>query len=277
MSHIGIIGGAGKTGGQFASLLTKRGYKVSVTGADNADQNKKLFAECDTIIFAVPLAHSVDIMKEEIVHATRKDQLIMDLSSLKVPQVNVLLKGAGEVIGLHPLFGPWTQPHGETIVLCPARCKRQTLVGVIELFQAMDMKTKIMTAKEHDQLMAILQVLPHVKNLIVADTLQKLDADIQEVFSTCSPVYELELNAIGRFLDDTPELYGSIILDNPDTLEVLESLQETIGECIDIAKKRDLKRFSSSYKRLRNFFGGQIKDCRHRTEECISHLSQLRS
>ncbi|MFA7681656.1 MAG: prephenate dehydrogenase/arogenate dehydrogenase family protein [Candidatus Peribacteraceae bacterium] len=275
--RIGIIGGTGRTGSQFARLFSEQGFPVEVTGRKTRARNAELFRTCDIIIFAVPLAESVSIIEEAIVHATREDQLLLDVSSLKQKQVAALQKGAGEVVGMHPLFGPWTEVHGETVILCPARAADTTVQSLEELLHSMGLKTKRMSAEEHDKLMALLQVLPHVKNFLVADVLQRIDADVSKILETCTPPYELELNVVGRFLDDNPALYGPIILNNPDTLSILEAFNAALSDCIAMAKKQDLKRFSERYEQLRSFFGAHAKEGRESTEACIRFLSSQQS
>lgn len=273
---VGIIGGNGRTGGQFARLFKKQGFAVQTNGSKQAAKNKKILKECDVVIFAVPLRLSVEIIKKEIVHATKKDQLIMDLSSLKSEQVEAMKSAAGEVIGLHPLFGPWTDVKGQTIMLCPGRTKPETIELLEKIFKRMGMKTIIKDALAHDRLMAMLQVLPHVKNMLVADVLRKIDANISDILATCTPAYELELNVVGRFLDDNPDLYGPIILDNPDTLKILKTFRGVLDDCIEMAEGKDLHRFTQRYKRLQEFFGPFAKTGRISSEECIRTLSKLK-
>jgi len=271
--RIGIIGGTGKTGNQFAHLFRGQGFAVEVTGSETCHRNAELLRTCDIVVFSLPLAESALIMEQEMPNARRKDQLLLDLSSLKQPQVTALLRGSGEVIGMHPLFGPRTESTGETIILCPARATDETVRSLEELLQATGLRTKRMTAQEHDRLMAFLQVLPHVKNFLVAEVLEKSGADLPAMLATCSPPYELELNVIGRFLDDSPGLYGPIILNNPDTLVILEALGTALLSCVAMVKQKDLQGFSDRYERLRAYFGSQTAKGRENTEACIRLLS----
>ncbi|MEK7590979.1 MAG: prephenate dehydrogenase/arogenate dehydrogenase family protein [Patescibacteria group bacterium] len=275
--RIGIIGGTGKTGSQFARLFQQQGFNVNVTGSETSSRNAALLRECDIIIFSVPLSESVNIITKEMSYAKRKDQLLLDLSSLKSQQISALLNGAGEVIGLHPLFGPWTDATGETVVVCPARANDETVDSLEHVLSTMGLCTKRMTAEAHDHFMGLLQVLPHVKNLLVARTLQILDADIAGVFQMSTPPYELELNVVGRFLDDNPDLYGSIIIDNPDSLKVLTALRSALDECICVVEDRDLPAFSRLYEGLKRYFGDLTKTGRDRSEACISLLASFSS
>lgn len=276
-SSVGIIGGAGNTGAQFAGLFEAQGFTVDVTGEETCDRNAELMEHCDIIVFSVPLSQAADIIREEMQHAKRADQLLLDFSSLKQEPMRALLQGAGEIIGLHPLFGPWTAVDGETVIMCPERAPQETVDSLAGVLHAMGLKTKTMTSLEHDKLMVLLQVLPHVKNFLVARTLQKMDADIDEMLAMSTPPYELELNVVGRFLDDSADLYGSIIINNPDTLHVLHTLRGCIDECIEVVEQRNLSAFSKLYDGLKQYFGSLTKTGRERSEACIHTLASSSS
>jgi prephenate dehydrogenase len=276
-NSIGIIGGAGRTGSQFATLFREQGFSVTVTGSSTATQNAEMFRSCDIVIFAVPLSSSLAIMEEEIKYATREDQLILDVSSLKTKQVELMQKAAGEVIGMHPLFGPQTEVVGQTIVLCPQRCEPETLESVKTFFSALSMQITIMDVKEHDQLMSLLQVLPHIKSFLVADVLHKIGDDvIGTIDRTATPAYRIELNLVARFLDDSPDLYGPIILDNPETINILTLLHQSLGELIQMAENEDLTNFSKKYEVLKAFFGHHTREGRKKIEACIRTLTSLK-
>jgi prephenate dehydrogenase len=277
LHHIGIIGGEGRTGGQFARLFTDRGFCVSVTGNATADRNAALLRECDIVIFAVPLAASVEVIRREIAHATRADQLILDVSSLKGPQVAEMIRAPGEVIGMHPLFAPTTDPRGQTVILCPARAGDGTLASLESLLQSMDLRTFRKTAEEHDRLMTFVQALPHLKSLLMAETLREMGADMEEVAALCTPAYEIELNVIGRFLDDDPALYGPIILANPQTIGMLRVLRSRLDSYLDMAERGDQSAFADTYTSLRTYFAPVTVHARARSEACIRALSSFPS
>lgn len=274
-SRIGIIGGSGRTGSQFARLFQQQGCVTEVTGKETCDRNASLFQTCDIILFSVPLESSLAIIKEEIPHATRPDQLLLDVSSLKSAQVTVMLQGKGDVIGMHPLFAPSTDPTDETIILCPARAADETITSLEAMLQAMKLRTIRKTPEEHDQLMLFIQALPHLKSMLVAETLQTLGADMEEVQRLCTPAYEIELNVIGRFLDDHPDLYGPIIFHNPHTKRMLTTLRDVIDRYIRIADAQDLAAFHDRYHDLQEFAGSLLHHARDRSEACIRTLSSL--
>lgn len=273
--RIGIIGGAGKTGGQFARLLRSRKFSVEVTGKHDARGNRQILERCDVVIFSLPLKHAAEIMRRELIHTKRKDQLILDLSSLKMQETKAMLTAPGEIIGMHPLFGPTTNPIGELVILCPVRAKPATIASLRHLLTVLGLKTKVMTPEAHDRMMGVVQVIPHLKSLLMADVLRSLGVDIRKALATCTPTYELELNVIGRFLDDSADLYIPIIFRNPETKKILRTLQRTINRYVDIADHQDLPAAAARYRSCKKTFAPILSRARSHSEACITTLLSL--
>lgn len=275
-SHsIGIIGGEGKTGGQFKRLFREHGFSVRVTGENTRHKNKDLLRECDVIIFALPLSKASELMCEELRLSTRKDQLLLDVSSLKTREVEAMTSGRGEVIGMHPLFGPTTEPKGETVILCPGRTSKQTLSSLRSVLKKMGMKTIVMSAEDHDTLMATVQVIPHLKSFLMADVLRTQGANLQSILRTCTPTYEMEFNVIARFLDDHPDLYMPIIFRNPKTVTILQSMHTIIGKYLAIAQSGKLDEAEKRYQSSKLYFKPFLKRARKHSEACIETLLSL--
>lgn len=272
---IGIIGGEGRTGGQFASLFKEHGFTVRVTGAKTRQKNASILRECDIVIFSLPLKSAATMIRILAKNAQRKDQLLLDLSSLKVNEVNAMLRGAGEVIGMHPLFGPATDPVKERIILCPARARRETVESLSDVMHRLGLKTVIMTPPEHDRFMAIVQVIPHLKSLLMAEVMRSMKIDFTKVLSMCTPTYEMEFNVIGRFLDDHPGLYMPIIFRNPETKKILKLIQGSVKKFSSMASKENLGAAERHYGACRQFFEPHLKKARTHSEACIRTLLSL--
>ena len=277
VSHtIGIIGGEGKTGGQFKRLFKGHGFSVRSTGERTRHKNKDLLRECDIIIFALPLSKASELMREEVRLSVRKDQLLLDVSSLKTREVEAMKSGRGEVIGMHPLFGPTTDPKGETVILCPGRTSKQTLSSLRSVLKKMGMKTIVMTPEAHDTLMATVQVIPHLKSFLMADVLREQGADLQSMLRTCTPTYEMEFNVIARFLDDHPDLYMPIIFRNPKTVKILQAMHTIIGDYLAIAHSGNLSDAEKRYEASKLYFKPFLKRARKHSEACIETLLSLK-
>ncbi len=273
---IGIIGGTGKTGSQFARLFRSAGFRVRVTGEATRAKNASLIRDCDILLFALPLSCAAEIMQQELKTATRKNQLILDVSSLKARETEAMLSARGEVVGMHPLFGPGTEAAGERVILCPIRASRQTVTTLRSVFKKMKLRTEIMSPEAHDELMLMVQVIPHLKSLLMADVLRTMKKDLGTVLKTCTPTYEMEFNVIARFLDDHPDLYMPIIFRNPGTPIVLRALQSAISEYLRIAESGDIPAAEKRYQECQTVFRPHLKRARSHSEACIRALLTLR-
>lgn len=272
---VGVIGGAGKTGSQFARLFRSAGFRVRVTGEKTQSKNAELIRNSDIVLFALPLSRAAEIMKKELASATRKDQLVLDVSSLKSRETAAMKTAPGEIIGMHPLFGPGTDPKGERVILCPVRASKQTVASLRSALKTMQLKTDIMSPEKHDELMLTVQVIPHLKSLLMADVLRSQKNDLGTVLQTCTPTYEMEFNVIARFLDDHPDLYMPIIFRNPGTPKVLRALQQAISEYLRIAESGDLPAAEKRYRDCQIVFRPHLKKARAHSEACIRTLLSL--
>lgn len=119
---IGIIGGTGSMGQWFRKYFSDAGYMVLVSGRKTEITYTDIINECDVVILSVPLG-AVIAISGQIGPLLRKDQLLMDLCSLKEAALkNMLDNTEADVIGTHPLFGPFTDSiKGQNVILCPGR------------------------------------------------------------------------------------------------------------------------------------------------------------
>ncbi len=274
-STVGIIGGTGKTASHFARLFRSRKFRVRVTGASTKHRNAALIQSCDIVIFALPLSSVADSIRRELKNATRKDQLILDVSSLKIRETKAMQEASGEVIGMHPLFGPSTDPKGERIIICPVRASAQTLNSLKAILRVMSLKVSVMTPEEHDRLMGIIQVVPHLKSFLMADVLRSLQTDLASALKNCTPIYEMEFNVLGRFLDDNPDLYIPIIFSNPRTVEILQKLKKLVDTYLRIATTSDFPQAEARYRACKKAFQPHLKRARSHSEACIQTLLTL--
>ena len=103
-ARIGIIGGLGEMGTLFSRFFSDQGYEVTVADLGTPVTGRELAASSDILLFSVPLHKSEEIIRE-LVPLTRPDQLVMDLTSLKVNAVREMLQSPASVVGLHPKIG----------------------------------------------------------------------------------------------------------------------------------------------------------------------------
>jgi prephenate dehydrogenase len=243
----GIIGGTGKMGRLFAPVFERAGYDVLVSGRSTTLTNIQLAERCDLVIVSVPIRETVRIIKE-ISPVLTRDQLLCDFTSLKAAPVAAMLNSAAQVIGLHPLFGP-TVPslRHQTIIVCPARAKEEVVSSLLAIFFNEGAECTIATPDQHDRMMAVVQGLTHFVTLCMADSIRRLNIDINTTRAFTSPVYQIELSLVGRLLSQDPSLYADILQQNPFVPEVLSVCTSSAENLSAIVSSKDPAQFSDFF------------------------------
>ena len=232
----------------FAGILMRAGYEVEVAGRATALTPAALAGECDLVMVSVPIRDTVRVIRE-IAPLLTGEQLVCDLTSLKVRPVEAMLESRAQVIGMHPMFGPTVSSlRHQTIVVCPARADENTLGGLLAILEAEGAECTITTPHAHDRMMAVVQGLTHFVTLCMADSVRRLGIDIETTRAFTSPVYQIELALVGRLLSQDPALYADILQLNPFVPEVLSVCTSSAGNLSRIVDSNEPELF-------RNFFG----------------------
>jgi prephenate dehydrogenase len=242
----------------FARVFERAGYEVVVSGRKTALTSAALAEACDLVIVSVPIRDTVRVIGE-IAPLLSKEQLLCDLTSLKVRPVEAMLKSDAQVIGLHPMFGPTVSSlRGQTIIVCPARADGATVSTITDIFRSEGAVCTITTPEEHDRMMAVVQGLTHFVTLCMAESVRRLNVDIEATRKFTSPVYQIELSLVGRLLSQDPDLYADILQQNPFVPEVLAACTSASQDLSAIVAGKDIEAF-------RTFF---LADSRHLGSYC---------
>lgn len=272
MKKAGIIGGTGKMGRLFAGVFRRAGYEVMVSGRSTKITSRDIAEACDLVMVSVPIRDTVRVI-EEIAPLLQKSQLLCDLTSLKAGPVKAMLKSKAEVIGLHPMFGPTvTTLKKQTIIACPARAAPATTKALLDVFRNEGAVCTITDPQEHDRAMAVVQGLTHFVTLCVAESIRRLKIDIEKTRSLTSPVYQIELGLVGRLLSQDPDLYGSILLENPYVPEVLAACRSSVQDLQDIVASKDAGRFRDFFAQNTRHFGDYCSEGMARTDALIEYM-----
>jgi len=268
----GIIGGTGRMGTLFGGVLARSGYEVETAGRSTALTPKTLAERCDIVMISVPIRDTVGVI-QEIAPLLSEDQLVCDLTSLKVRPVEAMLASKAKVIGLHPMFGPTVSSllH-QTIVVCPARTDEKTLRDLLTVLKAEGAECTITTPEAHDRMMAVVQGLTHFITLTMADTVRRLGIDIETTRAFTSPVYQIELALVGRLLSQDPELYADILQMNPFVHDVLAACTCSAGDLSRIIESEDPARFREFFSQNSSHFGTYAKEGMTITDALIDYM-----
>lgn len=215
---IGIVGGTQGMGAFLARVFERGGFPVELMGLDRGPKATDIASRNDLVIVAVPIAATVDVVREIAPHV-RPGACLMDVTSLKTAAVEAMLAHAPEgvsVVGTHPMFGPHgTDFDRQKVVLCRGRGD-EAFERVKKLFENFGAETIEATPEEHDAQMALIQVLVHEKTMVLGSVLERLKADLGRSLQFASPIYRTELAMIGRMFSQQAELYADILTSNPE-------------------------------------------------------------
>ena len=262
-TKIGIVGGKGKMGSWFKDFFKNQGFKVFVSDKDTELTNQELVKKADVVLFSVPIDKTEEII-ESLVDFSRKDQLWLDVTSIKTPAVKAMLDSKAEVVGMHPMFAPSVESiKKQTIILCEARVGKwkDWISNLILKNQGRIKKT---TPDEHDKMMAVIQGLTHFSLISLGYAFKELGVDIKESLEYTSPIYKIRLDMVGRLLNQDPNLYANIEILNPKTQKVMRSYINSIMKLYMLVKDKDLESFTKYFEQSADFLGEFKK---HATKE----------
>ena len=247
--EIGIIGGTGGIGAWFAPFFAGKGYTVHVSGREKGMRLPELAAHCRVVIVAVPIAETTRVIRQ-VGPLLAEGSLLMDFTSLKEgPVREMLVATAEEVIGTHPLFGPDVPSlAGQNICLCPARGNRW-LPWLEDLFTKGGARVTVATPEEHDRMMALIQVLPHLGTVLMGLTLREtgVDPETLEAFST--PVFRARQAIAEKVFGPRPGLYAALLADNPNMPALLQTFERNFAKLKDLLLKKDTAGIEALLKR----------------------------
>jgi prephenate dehydrogenase len=244
---MGIIGGLGEMGKLFLRFFGECGYRVEAADLGTDRTGREVVEASDIVLFAVPLHLTIDIMRE-LVPYTRPDQLLMDLTSLKVAPVQEMLRSPASVIGLHPMFGGRVSSLvGQTLVACPVRVAPDDWRWLRNLFTDAGIRVKETSPEKHDRMMSIIQVLFHMTTMLTGRVLRDLGVDIAETMEYTSPSYRLEINILGRMFAQSGALYSAITEMNPYTADIIDHFRKGLEDYDKWYSAKDLDAFISDF------------------------------
>ena len=259
----------------FSKFFSSHGFHVNIADLGTPFTPEQAVGESDIVIFAVPLHKTVEIIRRLVPH-TRPGQLLMDLTSLKTAPVREMLQSPASVVGLHPMFGGRISSfNGQTIAACPVRIGQAQWRRLRALFTSSGIRVKECSPEEHDRMMGIIQVLFHLTTMLIARTLRKLDADINETMNYTSPSYRIEMNLVGRIFAQNPELYAAITQMNPNTEEIISTLKDGLEVYEQFYRSGNLKGFIEDFELSARHLGDFCLDAYRESSEILDFSVEL--
>lgn len=264
---VGIIGGTKGLGKTLAILLKQEGFEITITGRDTdigksvsqeigvdySNDNEKVAKSSDIVIVSVPIASTISVI-EEIASSLQPGSLLLDVTSVKVSPSNTmkeLLNNDVEFIPTHPVFGPRiTNLNGQVVVLTPIKNKNEKNMKngkwypkVFKFLKKHKVRIIESTPEEHDDMMAVVQVLTHFSYISTASAIKKLGINIKDTRKFASPIYNLMVDMISRIVSQNPFLTYSIQLENENGEKVRQTFADSVIELKEVLTKQDENKF----------------------------------
>jgi len=260
----------------FAKFFRAQGFKVYVADLGTKLSCKEAVQKSDIVMFAVPIAKTVEVIKETLPYL-RKEQVICDVTSLKLEPMKAMLKVPGgiSVVGLHPMFGPNVNSlEKQTVVVCPGR-GGQAKKFFKQLFEKAGAKVVEMKAVEHDQTMLAVQGVMHLTTLLAAKILKDLKLDLRKSLQVSSPIYRLRFDLLARILGQDAELYADILRLNSGAKDLAKCLKKSAAELEEALISTDKKKFLQLFDEGSMYFGDFKKKAAQESDAVIEYLVNI--
>jgi len=264
---IAIIGGSGRMGHWFASLLAAEGKDILLIGRDYSKLEKSRgslnvslstdFSDVktsDAVIISVPVDHFEETVRKISSH-THPQQLILDVTSVKSLPVAIMHKYIknGRILGTHPVFGPGARSlANQNFVLTPTNDNESKLAekvrGYLEDKRA---KVSLMTPEEHDEMMAVILGLAHFIAIVSADSLASFDR-LKEMEPIGGVTYKVLLTLVESVISEDAGLYASLQMNLPHLPQLQQRFLQNCLDWTEIVEKKDRQQFIQRMKDIRN-------------------------
>ena len=282
---VGIIGGSdglGKTliyflRDDFDVIISSVDHKKGMTIANElcieyVESNTQLASMCDIVIVSVPI-HVTPNVISEVAPFMRKDSLMVDVTSVKEIPSQVMRENLNvEYLPTHPIFGPrTTELDNQVIVLTPDK-KGKWFSKVYNYLDSKNMRIIETTAKKHDYMMSIVQVLTHFSFISTASAMEKLKVDIGKTEDFESPIYNLMIDMIARIVAQNPYLTYYIQSMNKNGPKIRNAFAEAVNELRDVVNNGDEDKFVKiAIDATKNM--GDIRGALGRSDKAINSLN----
>jgi len=240
---LGIIG-LGLIGGSFALANKENNIFNKIVGIDHNKEHIKKALElniideviefeeiiqCDVIIIATPIKAIIDILKKLSNLPLKENVTIIDFGSTKQKIIEKCPQNIrSKFIASHPMAGTeYSGPEAalkdlfidKIIVICNIEENNNYQLNLaMEIFNSIQMKIKIMGAKEHDRHAAFISHMPHIVSYSLANSVLKQE-DNEHIIALAAGGFK----SMARLAKSNPFMWKEIFESNKDN--ILESIK----------------------------------------------------
>jgi len=250
-----LVGGLGSMGQYFHNWFADAGYNIRILDRHDWPNADKLCEGIELAIISVPI-EVTNAVADRLGPHLPADCVLADITSIKESPLNAMLGShEGPVVGLHPLFGPTTSTMDKQIVVVTPGRNLPACKWLIDQFSVWGSIILQVSAKEHDEVMSIVQTLRHFATFAFGQFLRRRHVDLSRTLEFSSPIYRLELGMVGRLFAQDPSLYSEIIFASPERLTLLKDFLTSLTENLAMIEKGDKDVFNAEFRKIADWFG----------------------
>ena len=193
--NVGIIGGSDGLGKTLIYYFREE-FEVYITGTDHKkgrgvadklnvnyiESNIEIADISDILVISVPIQYTSDVIRE-VAPFMKSGSLMVDVTSVKEEPLKTMqevLPDTVEYLPTHPIFGPRTTRLDNQVIVLTADKKGEWYRKAYNYLSNKNMRVIKTTAKKHDFMMSIVQVLTHFSFISTASAIEKLKVDLSE-------------------------------------------------------------------------------------------------
>lgn len=265
MEHIAIMG-LGLMGGSLGLALKAKGYRGHISAYARREETRafalaqgmvdaaypdpvKAVQGADVAVYCTPIL-TIPALIESSRPGMKKGLLVTDVGSTKealTNEIDLLLQGTEVTfIGSHPLAGSEQQGiesarahlyQGARVVLTPSD-EQQVLPafdGLKKLWESVGARISVMSAEEHDRIVARTSHLPHLAAAMLAATTGRAE-DPEKWGLLCGTGFR----DTSRIAEGSPDVWHDIVRSNAGpVLHELKAFRIVLDDWIDALAKND--------------------------------------
>ena len=250
-----IVGGRGEMGRYFERRFAETGYYVRILDKADWPEVDKLCDGVHAALISVPIDQT-DAIIRKLAPYLPKDAALADITSIKASPLAAMLEAhGGPVVGFHPMFGPTTSSLDKQIVVATPGRELSACQWLLDQFAAWGSVVVTADAREHDEVMDLVQALRHFASFAFGQFLYRKNIDLERTLDFTSPIYRLELGMVGRLFAQDPALYGEIIFASKERRNLLREYIQSLQDNLVMLEENNKDRFMDEFSKIAQWFG----------------------
>ena len=250
-----IVGGRGEMGRYFERRFAEAGYQVRILDQADWPNAQSLCDGIHAALLSVPIDQTNAII-HKLAPYLPTDAVLADITSIKASPLTAMLEThEGPVVGFHPMFGPTTSSLDKQIVVATPGRQLASCQWLLDQFAAWGSVIVTADAREHDEIMDLVQALRHFASFAFGQFLCRKNIDLERTLDFTSPIYRLELGMVGRLFAQDPGLYCEIIFASKERRALLREYIQSLQENLDMLDTNNKDRFMAEFSKIADWFG----------------------